>query len=89
MFLWRFAGDEDELDGTKQEDLMEKALVDSVLRLKPAERMQLLNVIYGSLERPDHEIDEKWYDEAERRLAAYKAGQVQGIPAEQVLGKRP
>jgi hypothetical protein len=34
-------------------------------------------------------IDEIWYDEAERRLAAYKAGNVQGIPGEKVLGKRP
>ena len=68
---------------------MDKALIDSVLRLKPAERMLLLNVIYGSLERPDTTIDEIWYDEAERRLAAYKAGKVQGIPAQQVLGERP
>ena len=67
---------------------MDKALVDSVLQLKPAERMRLLNVIYGSLERPDTAIDEIWYEEAERRLAAYKAGDVEGIPAEQVLGKR-
>ncbi len=47
-----------------------------------------MNVIYGSLERPDTAIDEIWYDEAERRLAAYKAGDVEGVPAEQVLGKR-
>jgi len=68
---------------------MDKALIDSVLRLEPAERMRLLNVIYGSLERPDAAIDEIWYDEAERRLAAYKAGKVRGIPADQVLGERP
>ncbi len=68
---------------------MDKALINSVLKLKPTERMRLLNVIYGSLERPDTTIDEIWYDEAERRLAVYKAGNVQGIPAEQVLGKRP
>ena len=68
---------------------MDKALVDSVLQLKPAERMHLLNLIYTSLERPDSAIDEIWYDEAERRLAAYKSGEHQGVPAEQVLGKRP
>ena len=68
---------------------MDKTLVDSVLRLKPADRMRLLNVIYGSLERPDTAIDEVWYDEAERRLAAHRSGDVQGVPAEQVLGKRP
>jgi putative addiction module component (TIGR02574 family) len=68
---------------------MDKALVESVLQLKPAERMRLLDVISGSLERPDAALDEIWYDEAERRLAAYKTGDVKGIPAEQVLGERP
>jgi len=68
---------------------MDKTLIDSVLRLKPAERMRLLNVIYGSLERPDTAIDEIWYDEAESRLAAHQSGNGEGIPAEQVLGKRP
>ena len=68
---------------------MDKALVDRVMQLKPAERMRLLNVIYGSLERPDTAVDKIWYDEAERRLSAYKEGKVQGIAAEQVLGERP
>ncbi len=68
---------------------MDKTLINNVLQLKPAERMRLLNVIYGSLERPDTTIDEIWYDEAERRLAAHKAGNIQGVPAEEVLGKRP
>jgi putative addiction module component (TIGR02574 family) len=68
---------------------MDKALLASVMQLQPAERMRLLDVIYGSLERPDTTIDTIWYDEAERRLAAYKDGKVHGIPVEQVLGKRP
>ena len=67
---------------------MDKALIQSVLQLKPVERMRLLNLIYSSLEKPDSEIDEIWYDEAERRLAAYKAGEVEGIPVDEVLGKR-
>ena len=68
---------------------MDKALVKSVLELKPAERMHLLNVIYGSLERPDAAIDEIWHEEAARRLAALRAGEVRGVPAEEVLGERP
>ena len=68
---------------------MDKALVDSILELKPADRMRLLELIYSSLERPDATIDDIWYDEAERRLAAFKAGKVKGIPADQVLGERP
>ncbi len=68
---------------------MNRALINSVLKLKPSERMQLLDVIYGSLERPDTRIDEIWYDEAERRLKAYKAGKVNGIDVEHVIGTKP
>jgi putative addiction module component (TIGR02574 family) len=31
------------------------------------------------------EIEKAWYDEAERRLAAYKAGKVKTYPADQVI----
>jgi putative addiction module component (TIGR02574 family) len=68
---------------------MDKALVDKVLQLAPADRMRLVNAIYASLERPDATIDEIWYEESRRRLAAYEAGRVRGIPPEQVLGDRP
>jgi len=68
---------------------MDKALVDGVLRLKPAERLRLVDVIYESLDRPDTEIDEAWYDEAERRLAAIETGKATCVPAEKVIGKRP
>lgn len=37
--------------------------------------------------RPDQEIDALWVEEAKRRLAAYRAGKVQGIPAEDVVGE--
>ena len=68
---------------------MDKSLVDTVLQLKLAERFQLLDVIYDSLDEPDPVIDEAWADEAERRLAAVKAGKTKVIPAEDVLGERP
>ncbi|MEW5735724.1 MAG: addiction module protein [Thermodesulfobacteriota bacterium] len=65
---------------------MNKELVEQVLKMEPADRMKLLEIIHGSLEKPDAAIDELWYDEAERRLHAFKAGKVEGIPAGQVLG---
>ena len=67
---------------------MEQTIVESVLQLNVKDRMRLLNIIYHSLDRPDSVIDEKWYDEAEKRLAEYKAGKVKGIPSAHVLGKR-
>ena len=68
---------------------MDRTLLEGVLRLKPAERLRLLEVIYESLDRPDSEIDEVWYDEAEGRLAAIESGRLNCLPAEEVIGKRP
>jgi len=68
---------------------MDKALVESILSLKPVERMLLLNVIHASLDAPNGELDNIWYDEAERRLVAFKADNSRGIPASQVLGRQP
>ncbi len=68
---------------------MNKNLLDSVLQLNPAERMRLLDVIHDSLDQPVAAIDQAWYDEAQRRLTAYKSGKTQPIAAEDVLGDRP
>lgn len=56
------------------------------LKLEPAERFELVDQLLHSLDRPDPEIDRIWLEEAERRLAAYRAGKIQGIPAEEIFG---
>ena len=71
------------------EEATDKALIDGVLRLKPTERLRLVEVIYESLDRPDTEIDEAWYAEAERRLAATESAKRTCVPTEKVIGKRP
>jgi hypothetical protein len=39
-----------------------------------------------SLDEPtDSEIEQPWIEEAKRRLAAYRAGEVQAIPAGEVF----
>lgn len=68
---------------------MDKALLDSVLQLEPAERMRLLDVIHESLDKPDPANDQIWYDEAQGRLAAFKSGKTKPVAAEDVLGDRP
>ena len=62
-------------------------IVALALKLDPAERFELVDQILHSLDRPDSEIDRIWLDEAEQRLAAYRAGKVKGIPAEKIVGK--
>ncbi|MGH8273754.1 MAG: addiction module protein [Gammaproteobacteria bacterium] len=64
------------------EDMLKQALT-----LDPAKRFELAENILHSLDQPDPAIDAVWIDEAERRLAAYRAGKVKGIPAEDVFGK--
>ena len=68
---------------------MDEALLEHAMRLTPADKLRLIDALYGSLDKPDAELDNAWYDEAEKRLEAHKAGNTQGIPAEKVLGPRP
>ncbi len=63
-----------------------KELAALATRLKPDERFALVEEILHSLDRPDPEIDRLWQEEAERRLAAYRAGKVKAVAAEDLLG---
>lgn len=63
-----------------------KALIDSAMKLGPAERFELIDELLHSLDRPDPEIDRVWIEEAERRLAAYRTGRMKGIQARDVVG---
>jgi putative addiction module component (TIGR02574 family) len=61
-------------------------LLGQALKLNPAERFELVDRILYSLDQPDPAIDRAWQDEALRRLAEHRAGKVQGIAADDVLG---
>jgi putative addiction module component (TIGR02574 family) len=63
-----------------------RELLEQALKLDPVERLELVDRVLHSLDRPDPVIDRIWIEEAERRLAAYRAGKVRGIPAEDVVG---
>jgi putative addiction module component (TIGR02574 family) len=71
---------------TKEIIMGTEELVVLALKLDPAERFDLVDQVLHSLDKPDPEIDRLWLEEAERRLAAYRAGKVQGIPAEDIFG---
>ena len=62
-------------------------LIKEALKLQPTERFELVDSVLHSLDHPDPEIDRVWIEEAERRLAAYRAGKVKGIPAEDIFGE--
>ncbi len=62
-------------------------IVELALKLEPTERFELVDQILHSLDKHDPDMDRIWLEEAERRLTAYRAGKVSGIPAEEIFGK--
>lgn len=64
-----------------------KALLDAAMKLKPEERLALVEGLIQSLDEPDKRLDEIWAEEAERRLKAYREGKLEGIPMEEIFEK--
>ena len=60
-------------------------LLNAVLKLKPEDRLALVEVLIESLDEPDRRLDEIWAEEAERRLRAYRQGALDGVPMEEVF----
>jgi len=53
-----------------------KSILKEALHLRPSERLQLVECLVNSLDKPDKEVEEAWSDEAEKRYKAYKHGKV-------------
>lgn len=62
-----------------------KELLDQAMRLKPEDRLTLVEGLIKSLDEPDKKLDEIWAEEAEKRLKAYREGKLEGIPMEEIL----
>jgi len=62
-------------------------LLRQVMSLPPNERAALVEGIIESLDRPDPSLDALWLKEAEDRLAAYDAGALEAIDADQVFAE--
>jgi len=64
-----------------------RELIDKALKLKPQDKIFLLEAIVESLDKSDQYIQEVWLKEAQARLIAHRAGITKGIPVEEVLGE--
>ena len=62
-----------------------KELLDEAMKLKPEERLVLVEGLIKSLDEPDKRLDEIWAEEAEKRLKAYREGTLEGVPMEEVF----
>jgi len=55
--------------------------------LPDVEKLRLVDAILADLDRPDPEIDRVWAEEARKRWAAYRAGDVQTVTYDDVMLK--
>lgn len=62
-----------------------KEILSWALTLKPEERFVIVEGLLKSIDEPDRTVDEIWAEEAEKRLAAYRKGELEGIPMEEVF----
>ena len=68
-----------------------KSILDQALRLPANDRAALVETLILSLDKPDSHLDSQWLAEAEDRLAAHRAGELEAVDEERVfegLGKR-
>lgn len=65
--------------------MVSKDILKQALKLKPDERFMVVEGLIKSLDEPDSLLDEIWAEEAEKRLNAYRAGNLEGIPMEEIF----
>jgi len=58
-----------------------------ILGLKTVDKIQLVELILQSLDKPDPKIEEEWVKESERRYSLYKEGKIKATSADQVFNK--
>ena len=64
-----------------------KELIEAVVSLPVDERAIVADAVLRSLDAPESEIDRKWAQVAQRRLAEVRAREIKPIPGEQVFAK--
>ena len=64
-----------------------KELEAKIRSLSDTEKLKLVDSILMQLDKPDPEIDRIWAEEARNRWQAYKAGKLETVSYEKVMGK--
>ena len=62
-------------------------LFESAKRLRPVERLQLIDALMDSLDEPDPAIESAWAAEAQDRLVAYDRGELKAAPIQELFEK--
>jgi len=65
-----------------------QAVLEKALQLDPVERAELIDELYRSFDTAEHErLNAQWAEEAESRIDAYDAGEIQADSAEAVFAR--
>jgi len=62
-----------------------KKILSQAIELRPEERFMIVEGLLKSLDVPDRKLDEIWVKEAEKRLAAYREGRLEGVPMDEIF----
>ena len=65
---------------------MTSELIAMAAKLPPGDRLQLVEAILATLDKPDPEISAAWAAEAEDRLSAYRRGELGAVDESEVFG---
>lgn len=66
--------------------LVAKELASLAAKLPPSDRLQLVETILATLDKPDPAIEAAWAAEAEERLAAFRRGELAAVDESDVFG---
>ena len=64
-----------------------QAIIEQAKQLSALEKIEVVDALLASVDKPDAEVDKQWANEAEDRLAAYRRGEVKALDLNQVLAK--
>ena len=62
-----------------------KKLISEAVALSVEERAFLVDSLLRSLHQPESDIDKKWADVANKRLAELRSGKVEPVPEEELF----
>jgi len=61
-----------------------ESILENAKKLNPIEKLQLVDALLESLDKPDPEIEKIWIKEADERYQAYKRGELKSTNWEEI-----
>jgi len=61
-----------------------ECIFENAKKLNPIEKLQLVEALLESLDKPDPEIEKIWIKEADERYKAYKRGELKSTDWEEI-----